>query len=254
LRLRAFVTGAVIITLVGMAINGLVYVDRAVAAGVLRYYWFRLTDVALPLGVALEGVALLALWRRRPAGRCGLALVILVAAFHVGDRAIDRIAPLPPRSHKTASFKDWRDACAWVANPQRVPPGARFLTPRLSHTFGWYTGHAEVATWKNVPQDAVDIVEWWRRIQEIYMTEQAKKGSGPICRDGPEGAAHKLDPTSFSPLASRWYPSLVDLGAERLKRLGTEYGADYVITEATDPPLKLEQVYHNATYVIYRLR
>ena len=41
--------------------------DRGLAADLLRYYWFRLTDVALPLGVALEGVALLALWCRRPA-------------------------------------------------------------------------------------------------------------------------------------------------------------------------------------------
>ena len=29
-------------------------------ADLLRYYWFRLTDVALPLGVALEGMAMVA--------------------------------------------------------------------------------------------------------------------------------------------------------------------------------------------------
>ena len=40
-----------------MAIQPLVSVDRALAADLLRYYWFRLTDVALPLGVALEGAA-----------------------------------------------------------------------------------------------------------------------------------------------------------------------------------------------------
>ena len=58
--LRAFVTGAVVITLIGVAIQPLIYVDRALAADLLRYYWFRLTDVALPLGVALEGTALMA--------------------------------------------------------------------------------------------------------------------------------------------------------------------------------------------------
>ena len=65
--LRAFVAAAVIITLAGAAINAMAFVDRGLAANLLRYYWFRLTDVALPLGVALESVAMLALWCRRPA-------------------------------------------------------------------------------------------------------------------------------------------------------------------------------------------
>ena len=47
------------ITLVGAVVNSLIFFDRALAADLLRYYWFRLTDVALPLGVALEGVALI---------------------------------------------------------------------------------------------------------------------------------------------------------------------------------------------------
>ena len=58
-HLRAFVAGAVTITLVGAVVNSLVFFDRALAANLLRYYWFRLSDVAVPLGVALEGVALI---------------------------------------------------------------------------------------------------------------------------------------------------------------------------------------------------
>ena len=57
-RLRAFITGAVVITVLGAAIETARLRRSALAAGLLRYYWFRLTDVALPLGVALEGVAL----------------------------------------------------------------------------------------------------------------------------------------------------------------------------------------------------
>ena len=104
---------------------------------------------------------------------CWLALAILVAAFHVGDRAIDRIAPRPPRSHRLADFEAWHAACEWVANSGKIPPGARFLVPRLAQTFKWYTGHSDVATWKDVPQDAKSIVQWWDRIQDIYATGQA---------------------------------------------------------------------------------
>ena len=59
----------------------------------------------------------------------------VVAAFHVGDHAVERIAPPPPRSHKMADFDAWRAACEWVADPANIPPGARFLVPRLSQTF-----------------------------------------------------------------------------------------------------------------------
>ena len=41
---------------------------------------------------------------------------IVVAAFHLGDRAIDRVAPRPPRSCRLADFEAWHAACEWVAN------------------------------------------------------------------------------------------------------------------------------------------
>ena len=268
-RLRAFVTGTVAITFVGVAIHLLILVDRAMAANLLRYYWFRLTDVALPLGVALEGVALIVgvrgscssdeknnsrglfgkrlevrqlslseknvsrspVQRRRAHGMrpCWLAFALLVAAFHVGDRAIDRIAPRPPRSHRIADFDAWHKACLWVANSGQIPPDARFLTPRLAQTFKWYTNRSDVATWKDVPQNAEKIVEWWDRIQDIFASGK-------------------------QPPDSRWYGSLAEMGENRLRQLGAKYAANYAITEVTDPPLQLDVVYQNRAYIIYRLR
>ena len=111
-----------------------------------------------------------------------------------------------------------------------MPPDARFITPRLSQTFGWYSGHSEVVAWKNVPQDAVDILEWWRRIQAIHMTGKP-------------------------PPSPRWHQSPADLGTERLRQLGEKYGADYAIMERTDSaPLGFAAVYRTRAYVIYRLR
>ena len=41
------------IALAGMALSLLDFWDRPTAAGLLRFYWFRLADVALPIGLAL---------------------------------------------------------------------------------------------------------------------------------------------------------------------------------------------------------
>jgi len=48
--------------------------------------------------------------------------------------------------------------------------------------------------------DAEDVFQQtslvlWRKFGEF---DPAKKGTGPICRNGPEGAAHKLDQSPFS--------------------------------------------------------
>jgi hypothetical protein len=232
-RLRAFVTGAVVITLIGVAIHALILIDRPLAADLLRYYWFRLTDVALPLGVALEGVALIAASPGNTATsrRCWLALAIFAAALHLGYRTIDRIFPLPPRSHRIADFEAWDEACRWVADSGRIAPDARFLTPRLAQTFKWYSNRSDVATWKDVPQSAETIVQWWDRIGEIYAT-------------------------GLLPPEPRWYEPLAKRGDERLERLAAKYQADYLIVERTDRllDLKLEKVFGNRTYVIYRLR
>ncbi|MEN6558132.1 MAG: DUF6798 domain-containing protein [Thermoguttaceae bacterium] len=245
-RLRAFVGGAAAIALVGAALQLLVFVDPTTAAGLLRFYWFRLVDVALPMGVALEvvatalGVAQENRWAASRTVRGVLGtLAILAAVLHGGDLAWIRISRPVPRSHRVvegsaaserraADFADWREACRWVATSGCIPPDARFLVPRLSQTFGWYAHRPVVATLKDVPQDAKTLVEWWDRVREIYQTGF----------DAPE---------------LRWYPSLAAMGDDRLQRLGERYDATFVLTERTDPLLPLDVVYGNRSYVIYRL-
>jgi len=243
-RLRAFVAGAAAISLVGALLQLMIPFDPARAAGLLRFYWFRLTDVALPLGAALEASALAAAQISRPATffarSGGLILAILVAAFHLTDTGLARLSAAPPKSHRVArggvspaelaaDFADWRDACRWAADSGRVDPRARFLVPRLSQTFSWYAGRSCVATWKDVPQDAESIVQWRERIRELYET-------------------------GLPPPSPRWHPTLADAGAARLRQLGEKYDADYAISQRTDPLLPLDAVYQNDRYVIYRLR
>ncbi len=49
-RLRGFVVGSLAIALLGAAINGLVDGYPDLAARLLRFYFFRLSDVAVPHG------------------------------------------------------------------------------------------------------------------------------------------------------------------------------------------------------------
>jgi hypothetical protein len=241
--------------------------DPAWAAGLLRFYWFRLADVAVPLGVALGGCSLISLAladKRMPgtllhhgppgespkrfpspfsAGRRWLGLAIIVVAIHLGGLAVLRPVPSVPRADRLPNYVCWREACQWIADPQNIPPGSRFLTPRMSQTFKWYTGcngtgHSEVVNWKDIPQDAGSIVEWWRRMNDVH-------GNAAECRE-------EKDPGAFLLAKRSWHRSLAEQGKDRLRELGDKYDADYAITKVK-PRLDLPVVYKNQTYVIYRL-
>ena len=65
----------------------------------------------------------------------------------------------------------WRDACRWIAD--NTPADAVFLTPRYQQTFKWFAERGEAANWKDVPQDAARLVDWWQRMQALYPRTQA---------------------------------------------------------------------------------
>ena len=234
-RFRTFVGATVAIAIVGAAIAPLALVDQAMAAGLLRFYWFRLADVVVPMGVAMTGMILIVtIEQTQPIlARLLLTLALVVGGIHLGVHAKGRSIPTVPPADRLPDYVGWRHACDWIADSGEIPADAKFLTPRMAQTFKWYTGRAEVANWKEVPQDAEAIVEWWQRIGRMHAT-----GSS--------------DP------AKCWYPSLAQHGAGRLQQLGMQYGADYVLTRSR-PRLPLEVVYpigglhRNRTYVVYKL-
>ncbi len=242
-RLRAFVGAAVVVSLCGAAVNALVFVDRALAASLLRLYWFRLTDVALPLGVALEGVGLLAAASAGVRGNSrrllaagyfvvvGWLLVLGLAASQVGGHVMERIAPGPPRGdNKMADAADWRAACRWVAESGKIPPSACFLVPRgladvrLVHR-PWRRGHLEGRA-SGTPSRLPGLV-----------------GGGGGWRASMRPASPALAVVSVAEFQE----------CETARPTGAKYYAGYLITERTDPLLELEMVYGNRAYVIYRL-
>ena len=189
-RLRGFVAAAVGLAAIGMLVGLMTPWNERLSAALLRYYWFRLSDVMVPAGVALVGCWLLASWRtRRPRWHdVALAATMLAVGWHLGDLVVVRYEySRPPADAPLADLAAWRDVCRWAAT--ETPSDSVFLTPRLAQTFRWYAGRAEVVTRKDVPQDADGIVEWWRRMNRIQ-------------RAPPEYGAP-------------WYGSLAELGAAR---------------------------------------
>ncbi len=200
-----------------------------VAAGLLRYYWFRLTDFAAPMAVALSLGAVLAasLKSQRRWAPLLLAGLIALPAWLLGSEVLHRARrPIPPADKKMQNLGDWQDVCQWAA--EQTPPEALFLVPRHAATFKWRTGRAVVVNYKDVPQDAEHLVEWRRRLDDVY---------GRPTPDDERRMVH----------------SLSELGSARLKELAEQYGADYVVTTHYRP-VSLPVAYQNGTYVIYDLR
>jgi hypothetical protein len=174
-----FVVGAGLIAVSGLLIGTMVSNSPDFAAKLLRYYWFRLSDAVIPLGMAIVVVRTLSDENRR--WRTAAKILVLLAFLLVGYSSIDRMMQgVPPSvnnrlmgwdmeadaTSKRKVFEDWLAVCNWAA--LSTPDDEVFLTPRHQQTFKWYSGRSEVVNWKDVPQDAINLIEWKKRFQEIY--------------------------------------------------------------------------------------
>jgi len=221
--LRGFVGGAVALALVGIIIDQSIVIGMtfapaareqltAVAASLLKYYWFRLSDAMLPMGAA---IALVTFVRRlevqRPAAsQWALAAVVLVAGANLAYTNFERRSDLRPgadvqmwendASKNRGTYEDWRRVCRWISD--NTAPDARFITPYAQQTFKWYAERSEVCSRKDVPQDAARVVEWWRRHEELYP-----------------------------PLVKR--SGLVMHGERKLVDLAKKYDVDYILVDRT---------------------
>ncbi len=231
---RNFIDLTLVLAFVGLLLDLISFSSPDLAARALRFYWFRLADVFVPIGVVLIGSKWLsAAEHHRPAtARWCLVGLLVVAGALVGGRwtarrgdprpaADDQGQPVwsDDRQTQIGIWHAWRDVCGWVRD--RTARDAQFLTPLRNQTFLWYAQRPEFVCWKNIPQDAAGIVEWHRRVEAIA-------GVG-LYRDG----------DSFSPAAVR--------------ELIREYDLDYIIATPTVQPVScdLPIVYENRYFRIY---
>ena len=222
-----FAWGAGLIACVGLTIELILWYEPLVAGKLLKYYWFRLTDFAAPMAVALLTTVVIAtgLQRRRRWAAPLLAASLLFSGWFLSTTALARIQdPAPPADRKMTDYAAWVDACHWVA--ANTPADALFLTPRLNQSFKWRTGRPEVANWKDIPQDAAGIVTWYSRIKDIYYTKFG-------------GLEQPLD-------------SIGILGTDRVRELAMKYGAAYVLMDRGQL-LSLPIAFWNEEYVVYRI-
>ena len=203
-----------------------------VCAGLLRFYWFRLSDVAVPMAFSLLGcrVAFLAKLCYKTSVYAFTLLALCVCCVIGVCENVYRLAnPVPPRQCRMAElgFYQWIDVCNWV--DQNTPPNAAFIVPKMTRTFTWYSHRGAVVSWKDVPQDAVGLIEWHNRLCRLY-----------VCKD------------NSSPTGYVWDDGLARQTPKKLKRLGKEYGADYLVTNARTP-IALPVLYQNRQFTVYKL-
>jgi hypothetical protein len=253
-RLQRVVAGTIVIAIIGVVIDQ-AFVIRAnmldqspdeyeqAVAGLLRYYWYRMSDSLVPVGVALAavwGIAKLQTSKPALAAWLSMAAILLSLANLAEVHYQRRRLPIPPaivqpniESTRPISAKkwwqDWQAVCDWVE--QETPADALFLTPREQQTFKWYAGRPEIATRKDVPQDARGLMKWKQRLEDIY----------------PRDTDHNLhDLAAFS-------------DAELLD-LARKYGASYIVVDLTRaqrriglPKLYPEFARENASFAVYRV-
>ena len=228
-----FAWGAVVIAVLGLVIEITLTNEPLTAAKILRYYWFRLTDFAAPLAVAILATSTIftALQRKRTVGGLLLIAAFAFSGWYLAEACRPRVsallageAPVPPADSKVTYYPSWLEVCKWVT--ENTPPNALFLTPRLNQSFKWRTGRPEVVNRKDIPQDARGIVEWYRRLKDIYYTTYG-------------GIEQPLD-------------SIGVLGTERVRELAKKYNASYVLMDRGQL-LALPVAFKNEEYIVYRI-
>ena len=190
-RLNWFALSSLGIAGLGLLVGLLPFVAPDLGAKLLRYYWFRLADAIVPLMVAVLAGRML-LDQRRGLWVTGVSLLLLAVSLSgysayrrcllavppsVSNDLLGRDAGAAPEVQQQV-YRDWLAVCDWARHSSG--PDEVFLTPRHQQTFKWFAQRAEVVNWKDVPQDTLALLEWYRRFEEIYPAWIANRRTGNV--------------------------------------------------------------------------
>jgi hypothetical protein len=229
-RIQHFAWASVAISLTGLAWEFATINHPTLSASLLKYYWFRMADIAIPLAIALSlGSLMESISRERDRFAVVIvALSIVIPGYLLLKSSVERSAVINETdTYEARHTYGWQNVCEWAR--EHTATNAMFLIPRRGYDFKWYAERPVFFTWKDVPQDAASLVIWWQRYQEVYF--------GAIDEFG-------------EPMA---YHSLQELGADRLREIAGKHKIDYLLTTEY-PPLPMPVAYENPWYKIYDLR
>lgn len=215
-----FVLGSLVIAATGLIVGWLPLEasPSALRDTVLKFYPFRLADLALPFAVALQlslVVELLLAADTRP-------LTLLRPVMPVAALAAALFLPAPdanPSGMSPEVRRDWIATCGWLK--VNTPPGALMGTANEDWAIKWYAGRPEYVSFKDCPQDAAGIVEWWRRRQTLVAWSREARADGV-------------------------------LSVEELADLHAETGIDYLVVSRYSG-FRIEPVFATGPFKVYRL-
>jgi hypothetical protein len=196
-----FALGSLGISFAGLILSGISESDGRLAGfctGLLRFYWFRLADFAVPLALSFGCLILVQQnYRIGPTNdpisfqrMRKISSLAFVAAIAMATSLLifDRHADPRPRADRAAlpsypddptrtrqTYENWIRVCQWIES--NTPNDSVFITPDQQQTFKWYAQRTEVVNWKDVPQDAQSMLDWRRRVA-LFIEPQRQYPQG----------------------------------------------------------------------------
>ena len=185
-RFNLVVLGSLLIALGGLVLSLLASFSNGPASDLsallLTLYWFRLADVLIPLGCVINaGIFFSALPKEMGAGRFAVALAtvgclggmawnLYQGQWDVRSGSARQTVMLPQdpakQQREMEAEKNWIRTCLWIR--ANTSPDAIFITPLNQQTFKWYAHRAEVASRKDMPQNATSILPWLKRLNVLF--------------------------------------------------------------------------------------
>lgn len=177
----------------------------------LRYYWFRTSDVLVPLVVAFTVVSLgIAMAKRKKLTANGLLIsmgILVICPVWNFQRTLfwdsrprGDVMTLPhststdPIRRREVTLRIERHflaCCQWIR--RHTSPDAMVITPVRQQTFKWNAERAEVVTRKDMPQDPDGLVQWYNRRESLYPVRGGRRGLRFLSNDELASAADMFD-------------------------------------------------------------
>lgn len=181
-QFQILVAVTLLFALIGAALDQYSRIRPAEAAHLLRFYWFRASDIFVPAGVAISAVTLAAF----VSNSLSFSRVILAAIFITAGnftyidgqaehrftvpRADAAVIPhdLTTENSRSATHANWMRVCEWIN--RNTPKDAVIWSARRQQSFKWYAQRAEVHNYKDIPQDPAGLLEWRNRLEVVRDT------------------------------------------------------------------------------------